>query len=455
MLHDVFISHASEDKADFVRPLADRLREEHVDVWYDEFTLRVGDSLRRSISDGLKQSRFGIVVLSPSFFDKGWAEWELDGLTARDVVEHGILLPVWHGVTRDDVLQYSPPLADKVAVSSTAGIQEVVRKLCEVIRPQGSTLVIARDLVIEMGFNPPVVTDDWWLDAAAASEPNDMEGGWQSALGWGRWGFPLPPRSREPAERGYRLAYAAMQMEWQNAADAIPITQVTPPEQVHKFIDEMPGLAETCHEFPHYLAVYAPQLCIPGFGGQFEELFDTLYEMSQADEASKSPDPHFRLRNPNIGKPGCGANAYEFFFGYGVSFGPSARYYESPEYIAWLLSDSSRFLPAAIRSSLTSGMAELTSWPWNENELNPLDAFGYDRVACDGRLWDALMAVDSFEEFNPGPDAIEDAVHRMGFAADLLGLPESGEQLAERLLSAEFLRPYFANRESPRDWDED
>lgn len=60
--------HASEDKAALARPLAERLRAEHVEVWYDEFSLSVGDSLRRSIDRGLSQSRFGIVVLSPSFF---------------------------------------------------------------------------------------------------------------------------------------------------------------------------------------------------------------------------------------------------------------------------------------------------------------------------------------------------------------------------------------------------
>lgn len=73
MLYDVFISHASEDKDDFVRPLAERLRDEHIEVWYDEFTLRIGDSLRRSIDKGLAQSRFGIVVLSPSFGRNRWA----------------------------------------------------------------------------------------------------------------------------------------------------------------------------------------------------------------------------------------------------------------------------------------------------------------------------------------------------------------------------------------------
>ena len=45
---DVFISHASEDKEVFVGPLAERLRQHGVRLWYDEFTLTMGDSLRRS-----------------------------------------------------------------------------------------------------------------------------------------------------------------------------------------------------------------------------------------------------------------------------------------------------------------------------------------------------------------------------------------------------------------------
>jgi hypothetical protein len=95
---------------------------------------------------------------------------------ARDIESRGILLPIWHEVTREDVLAFSPPLADKLAASSADGIEQVVRKLCDVIRPQGSTLVIAGDHLIDLGYSPPVVTDDWWLDVAAAAESNDMEG---------------------------------------------------------------------------------------------------------------------------------------------------------------------------------------------------------------------------------------------------------------------------------------
>jgi hypothetical protein len=78
-VYDVFISHASEDKEAVVRPLAHALSNGGLKVWYDEFELRIGDSLRRKIDAGPAKSRFGVVVLSRSFFRKGWANYELDG----------------------------------------------------------------------------------------------------------------------------------------------------------------------------------------------------------------------------------------------------------------------------------------------------------------------------------------------------------------------------------------
>src|SRR4051812_4935086 len=49
---DVFISHAAEDKDSLVRPLALGLQDRGLSVWFDEFELRVGDSLRRKIDAG-------------------------------------------------------------------------------------------------------------------------------------------------------------------------------------------------------------------------------------------------------------------------------------------------------------------------------------------------------------------------------------------------------------------
>lgn len=131
--HDLFISHASEDKDEFVRPLAEALQALGVSVWYDEFQLKVGDSLRRSIDKGLADSRFGVVVLSGAFFAKNWPQYELDGLVAREMNGVKVILPVWHRVTKDEVMRFSPTLADRVALnSSMQSVAEIAQKLAEV-----------------------------------------------------------------------------------------------------------------------------------------------------------------------------------------------------------------------------------------------------------------------------------------------------------------------------------
>ena len=116
--YDAFISHATEDKVKVVRPLAAALTRLGYRVWYDEFELRVGDSLRQSIDKGPMNSRFGIVVLSRAFFSKNWPQYELNGLTAREIDGRKVILPIWHSVSRGQVLSYSPSLADKIALST-------------------------------------------------------------------------------------------------------------------------------------------------------------------------------------------------------------------------------------------------------------------------------------------------------------------------------------------------
>jgi len=131
--YDAFISHATEDKEKVVKPLANALTRIKYRVWYDEFELRVGDSLRKSIDKGLLNSRFGVVVLSPAFFSKKWPQYELNGLTAREMDGHKVILPVWHMLDRDNVLAYSPTLADKVALSTRKmTIKKIAETLAEV-----------------------------------------------------------------------------------------------------------------------------------------------------------------------------------------------------------------------------------------------------------------------------------------------------------------------------------
>jgi hypothetical protein len=128
-LFDLFISHASEDKAGFVRPLVNRLSRHGLAVWFDETTLTLGDSLRGSIDKGLSRSRFGVVVLSPAFFSKKWPQLELDGLWSLEMLGGKRILPVWHEVTFADVARFSPTLANRVAVSSSTGTDKVVQAI--------------------------------------------------------------------------------------------------------------------------------------------------------------------------------------------------------------------------------------------------------------------------------------------------------------------------------------
>jgi hypothetical protein len=125
----LFICHVSEDKDDFVAPLAAELRKKY-EVWYDDYELTLGDSLPEKIDDGLKRCDFGIVVLSKAFFaKKKWGRKELDGLIALEVKRGKIILPVWKGVTADDVAEYSPMLASKVAVSDSEGLPKVIEEI--------------------------------------------------------------------------------------------------------------------------------------------------------------------------------------------------------------------------------------------------------------------------------------------------------------------------------------
>lgn len=130
---DVFISHASEDKDAIARPLADALRAKGLRVWYDEFSLEVGDSLRQSIDRGLAKSRFGVVILSAHFFAKHWPQTELNGLATREVDGEKVILPVWHNITFEEVRRHSPTLADRIAVDAKQGLGNVITQLMKVV----------------------------------------------------------------------------------------------------------------------------------------------------------------------------------------------------------------------------------------------------------------------------------------------------------------------------------
>lgn len=132
---DLFISHASEDKQAIVRPLAEALRRQGFTVWLDEDEVGLGDSIQGVIDRGLASARFGVVVLSPSFFAKAWTRSELGALLALEVeAERTMVLPVWHGIGQREVLRHAPLLADRIGVSTSAGLDHVAEQVAAAVR---------------------------------------------------------------------------------------------------------------------------------------------------------------------------------------------------------------------------------------------------------------------------------------------------------------------------------
>lgn len=190
---DVFISHASEDKAAVVRPLVRALADRGLSCWFDETTLKVGDSLTERIDHGLAVSRYAVVVLSKHFFSREWPREELRGLRMRQLAGERVLLPVWHEVTPREVRAFSLPLADIVALPTHIGIDEVADQIASRVgggvvgrdgeRPIG--LVEPMDYLHGVNFNAPVLdvrTPDGYaaverLVAALGRRPPPRESG--------------------------------------------------------------------------------------------------------------------------------------------------------------------------------------------------------------------------------------------------------------------------------------
>ncbi|WP_313331257.1 toll/interleukin-1 receptor domain-containing protein [Sphingobium yanoikuyae] len=128
--YDFFISHAWKDKEEFVNDLVSAAKEAGLDVWDDQSAIAWGDSIRQKIDDGLRRSFFGVVVLSPNFFERPWTQYELDGIVQRDLTGAGRLLPIWHRLTQDDVATKAPSLAGRLALpTSTYSTAQIVDEL--------------------------------------------------------------------------------------------------------------------------------------------------------------------------------------------------------------------------------------------------------------------------------------------------------------------------------------
>jgi hypothetical protein len=439
MRYDVFICHASEDKDDFVRPLAEMLKQQNISVWYDEFSLNVGDSLRQKIDDGLAQSSFGIVVLSPSFFRKPWTNRELNGLTSRELLERKeVILPIWHRVNLTDVAQYSPPLADKVAISSEKGINAVIRAIVKKIHPNHSPLVVAKEYLTDLGVETPPISDEWWLDMIEYKEmlrypdinSND------------RWIFPLPCRDDDRGyNRGLNIAAAALQSDWSFEGEELDIGPITHPDKVHAFLRRWPDLYSTARRHPEVLALYVPQIAIPGFDEGFEDVFNQFLISKERDWiggygksfTTDGKDPLcpdvIALRHPRLGNYLIYDIARWYFNAhYRLSY--SRKSISNFEGLIWLLSADAEWMPQKYRDILILGLTTTDLWfhdfPFSlDNSF--LEMFYRQKRA----------------KFTMTPKLTQELLILVVTSLNNLGINSNAEGIVQRLLETNFIANYF------------
>jgi hypothetical protein len=165
-------------------------------VWLDRQELRIGDSLREKIDEGLANSRFGVVILSPSFLAKGWPRKELDGLFAmEDDDRPKVILPVWHQIDKAMLAKYSPMLADRLAASTADGISSIATKIIEVVTQAGSgapsdIAPTPLRLLVDLLDRGPEPSD---LVHFLALHPRIVHGALNLKAGSERWSTPVGP----------------------------------------------------------------------------------------------------------------------------------------------------------------------------------------------------------------------------------------------------------------------
>ena len=136
--YDVFISHASEDKEPLVEELVKHLEELGIRVWYDKNNIGWGDSFREKMDDGLSNARYGIIILSPDYIkdEKYWTKAELDALFQKEsATGQKVLLPIWHHLSKNEVMDFSPFIASRNALSTaTLTIAEIAIQIAKIVR---------------------------------------------------------------------------------------------------------------------------------------------------------------------------------------------------------------------------------------------------------------------------------------------------------------------------------
>jgi hypothetical protein len=230
---------------------------------------------------------------------------------------------------------------------------------------------------------------------------------------------------------------------------------MSPPQDVVEFIVNQPGLLEVCQRMPEVLLEFAPQLAVPGFGGPLEGAIEETYQKSVKGQEHRrgqndiggsalttnglcpACEDCFALRHPTFGDYNAANVACGYVIGNGAGLGPHTRAYPIFDYLVWILSTKSDWLPRGHHAYLMQGMKEWAQWTWFGTETDS------DYVSSDAGALFRWLSTKGRSSGKPSSDAAADLHGRINHSRVLLGLPESTEELVDRFSAEHVIKAWF------------
>lgn len=132
-MYDVFLCHASEDKAGIVEPLYEELNKIGVHAFYDAKEIGWGDSLIGTINRALLKSKYVIAVMTDNSVGKAWPQQEINSVLNGDI-SGGTkrLLPLIHG-NKENILNNNFLMNDKLYVEWKGNPEEIAQKVKDLL----------------------------------------------------------------------------------------------------------------------------------------------------------------------------------------------------------------------------------------------------------------------------------------------------------------------------------
>lgn len=330
-----------------------------MDIWYDEFEIKPGMSIRESVDKGLSFCDVGLIILSSNYFNKRWTIWELNGIIQKMLSGKALIIPIWLDITHSELLGISPPLADILGISSNQDLSDIALEIHNLIYPNEPILITANKILRKYGYNAPDYYDNWWVEVIEFLGKGDV---------LSPWFFPKNPNTSDSQLKSNSIAWAGLRYSWLQKCVDMHFNQFTPPDIITNTIEKIPGMSEACNNNIEYLALYAPQLLFKDniFTNIFSSISASYKEQLKNIVTSKS----YKCSLTNEGQiPTCNRifalmdNDFGFYlplyllmhFIEGESFGPRPSYLGYWEALVYLCSSRSNIYPDNVKDILLQG----------------------------------------------------------------------------------------------------